>query len=205
MHIVLQDQPRGRDGPQQIVQIRFRRGSLLGVRLGAEVLHDHFLDVAVLLVQIADRDQRLQSLRTRLADADQDAGGEWHRKFAGVPHHLQPHRRQLVGRAVMHATWLAQSLAAGLQHDAHAGGDFTQRGNFLARHDAGIDVRQQAGFLQHQRAHLAQVLDRCLVAQLCQRLARRAVAQFRLVAQGEQRFGAARRGTGTSDRQHVVR
>jgi hypothetical protein len=70
VHIILQDQPRGRDGPQQIVEIRFRRGSLLGIRLGAEVLHDHFLDVAVLFVQIADRHQRLQPLRTRLANAD---------------------------------------------------------------------------------------------------------------------------------------
>ena len=110
-----------------------------------------------------------------------------------MPHHLQPHRRQLVGRAVMHAAWLAQPLAAGFQHDAHAGGDFAQRGNLLARHDAGIDVRQQAGFLQHQRAHLAQVLDRRLVAQLRQSLARRAVTQFRLVAEGEQRLGAAGR------------
>ena len=155
-------------------------------------------------MQIADRHQRFQPLRARFADADQDAGGERHRQFAGEAHHLQPHRGRLVGRAVMHAARLAQTLAARFQHDALAGRHLAQRRDLLARHDAGIDVRQQAGLLQHQRAHLAQVADRRLVPQRRQCLARGAVAQFRLVAQGEQRLGAAGRGAGAGDRQHLL-
>ena len=41
--------------------------------LGAEILHDDFLDVAVRAVQIAQCQQRLDALAPRLADADQDA------------------------------------------------------------------------------------------------------------------------------------
>ena len=153
-------------------------------------------------MQIADRDQQFQPLRTRFADADQDAGGERHRQFAGHPHHLQPHRRRLVGRAVVHAARLAQPVAARFQHDAHARRHLAQRSDLVARHHAGIDVRQQPGLLQHQRAHLAQIGDGRIVPERRQRLARGAVAQFRLVAQGEQRLGAARRGAGASDAQH---
>ena len=205
VHIIRQDQPRRGDAPQQIVEVRFRRRRALGVRLGAEVLHDHFLDVAVARMQIADREQRLQPLRARFADADQYAGGERHRQFAGDAHHLQPYRGRLVRRAVMHTTRLAQTIAAQLQHDAHAGRHLAQRRDLVARHHAGIDVRQQPGLLQHQRAHLAQVLNRRVVPQRRQCLARGAIAQFRLVAQGEQRLGAARRGAGAGDRQHCLR
>ena len=40
--------------------------------LRAEVLDDHLLDVAVALVEVADREQRLDPLLARLADPDQD-------------------------------------------------------------------------------------------------------------------------------------
>jgi len=43
------------------------------VRLGAEVLDDHLLDVAVLLVQLAQRQERLHPLDRGLADPDQDS------------------------------------------------------------------------------------------------------------------------------------
>ncbi len=77
-------------------------------------------------------------------------------------------------------------------------------GDFLTRHDAGVHVRQQRGFLQHQRAHCPQVADRRVVPQFRQSLPRRAVAKFGLVAEGEQRLGAARRLTRAGDGQHLV-
>ena len=49
------------------------RGGHAGVGLGAEILDDDFLDVAVALVQVAQRQQRLDALAPGLADADQDA------------------------------------------------------------------------------------------------------------------------------------
>ena len=70
--------------------------------LGAEVLDDDFLDVAVALVQVARcASSALDALGARLADADQDAGGERHAQLAGRRDRRQPHRRQLVGRAEM--------------------------------------------------------------------------------------------------------
>ena len=77
-------------------------------------------------------------------------------------------------------------------------------GDLLARHDAGIGVRQQAGLAQHQAAHRGEILDGGGVAQRRQRIARRLVAQLRLVAQGEQRLGAARRLAGAGDGEHLV-
>ena len=65
--------------------------------LGAEVLDDDLLHVAVTLVQIADREQRLDALEARLADADQNAGGERHARFARQADRLEPTRRNLVG------------------------------------------------------------------------------------------------------------
>ena len=56
-----------------IVQRRLRRIGHARAGLGAEVLDDDFLDVAVALVHVADREQGLDALGARLADADQDA------------------------------------------------------------------------------------------------------------------------------------
>ena len=115
---------------------------------------------------------------------------------------LQPHRRLLVGRAVVHAAlsrtaarWSLSSMMPWLARD------LAQRRDLLARHDAGIGVRQQAGLAQHQRAHRGEIGDRRLVAERVERLARRAVAQLGLVAEREQRLVAAGRLAGAGDRQ----
>ena len=155
-------------------------------------------------MQIANRLEGLDSLFARLADADQDAGGERHLQFAGQPDRLQAHRRMLVGRAEMDAALFTKSLAGRFEHDALAGGDSAQRGDLLARHDAGIGVRQQAGLAQHQAAHRGQILDRGSVAERGQRIARRGVAQLRLVTQGEQRLGAARRLARAGDGEDLI-
>jgi hypothetical protein len=65
-------------------------------------------------------------------------------------------------------------------------------------------VRQQGGLAQHQRTHGDEVLDGRGIPQRGQGLARRAVAQLRLVAQREQGLGAAGRLAGAGDRQHLV-
>ena len=85
-------------------------------------------------------------------------------------------------------------------------GDLAQAGDVLARHHAGIDVRQQAGLVEHQLAHRGQIVDRRGVAQRGERIARRRVAQLGLVAEREQRFVCSRRGcAGAGDLQHLVR
>ena len=117
---------------------------------------------------------------------------------------LQPRLRVLVRAAVVDLAGLAQPRARAFQHDALAGGDGAQGGDLVAVHHAGVGVRQQPGLLQHQRAHGGQVGDGRLVPQRRQRLPRLAPAQLRLVAQGEQRLGAAGRGARAGDRQHLL-
>src|SRR2546429_4386594 len=46
------------------------------LRLCAKVLHDHFLNVTVLFMHLADRQQRVDPFLHRFADPDQNAGRE---------------------------------------------------------------------------------------------------------------------------------
>ena len=84
-------------------------------------------------------------------------------------------------------------------------GDIPQAGDLGPAHDSGIGVRQQSGLAQHQRAHRLKIIDRGFVPERVERLARGAVAKLGLVAQREQRLGAARGRARASDRQHFVR
>ena len=205
VHIVRQDQTSRRDAPEFVVQIGLFGIRPLGVGLGTKILHDHFLDVTVVFVQVADGVQRVQPFRSRFANADQDAGREGHREFAGQTQSFQAGRRMFVGRTVVHATMFAQTFAGRFQHHPLADGYLPQRRNLIGGHHTGIDVRQQRGFLQHQSTHRAQIGNRRGITQSVQCFARRAIAQFRLVAQREQGFRAACRLTGPRDRQHFVR
>ena len=56
-HLRAEDQARHGDGPQQIVERRFRRVGHQRVGLGAEILDDDFLDMAVALMQIPQGQQ----------------------------------------------------------------------------------------------------------------------------------------------------
>ena len=55
VHIHRQHQTRDGDRPQQVLQVGLVRVGPFGVGLGAEILHDHFLDVPVARMQVADR------------------------------------------------------------------------------------------------------------------------------------------------------
>ena len=105
-----EDQPRDGDGPEMVVEIGLGRLRHARPGLGAEILDDDLLQVAVAVVQVAQRQQRLDALAPGLADADQDAGGERHRRLAGGADGLEPQRRVLVGRAEMRPAAAAQPL-----------------------------------------------------------------------------------------------
>ena len=107
VHRRAKDQAGGGDGPKQIIQIGFFGVGALGVRLGAEILHDHFLDVTVLGMQVGDCHQAVQPFLAGFADADQDAGGERNFRFPGEANGFQPHRRALVRRTIMHPAGFA--------------------------------------------------------------------------------------------------
>ena len=98
-HVERHQQARHRDRPEVIVERGLRRVGHLRAGLGAEVLHDHLLQVPVALVQVAQREQRLDALAARLADADQDAARVRDREAPGAVDRVQAHVGQLVGRA----------------------------------------------------------------------------------------------------------
>ena len=95
---------------------------------GAEILDDDFLDVAVALVQLAQRQQRLDALAPRLADADQDAGGERHALLRPPPQSWRGARPgTLSGEPKCGPPRSRQPLATRLQHDALRDRDLAQR------------------------------------------------------------------------------
>ena len=159
----------------------------------------------------ADREDRLRPLGEVLADADQQSGGERDRQPAGVLEHPQPDRRVLVGRAVVGLALLREQPGrGGLQHHPHRRRDRLEPVQLLPRHDAGVEVRQQAGLLEHPDRHRPHVGQRRVVALLVEPLPRLGPAVLGPVAQGEQRLQApqlptlrgrcrgSRRGRGTA-------
>ena len=139
------------DGPQKVVEIGLVGVGALGVGLGAEILDDDFLDVAVrscrsrIASSASMRSSRVSPMPIRMpvvngtfsSPASRIVSSRTAGCLSGEPKCAPPfsHSRSLVD----------------LQHDALADGDRAQAGDLLARHDAGIGVRQQAGLAQHQR------------------------------------------------------
>jgi hypothetical protein len=55
------------------------------VGLGTEILDDELLNVTIPVLDRPQREQRLDDLAARLADADQEPGGKGHRELARGP------------------------------------------------------------------------------------------------------------------------
>ena len=198
-----EDQPRGRGGPEQLVERRLRVAGHLRPRLGAEVLDDHLLDVSVPLRQVGDRLDRLDPFRPRLADADQDAGRERNRQLSGEVDRLEAAGGELVRRAVVRQPAPREPVGRRLQHQPHGDGDLAQRRQILAGHDARVEMREETGLLQDEPGAALEVLDRRLAAELRELVPRRAVAELRLVAEGEERLAAAGGRARPGDLEHL--
>src|SRR6185369_7858359 len=106
-----------------------------------EVLYDDFLNVTVALVEIADGQQTVGALFLRLADADQDPGGERDFQLAGVRDRTQADDRVLVRRRVMRAAASSQARADVLQHQTHADVHGPQQLELRDRQYTGVGVR----------------------------------------------------------------
>ena len=104
----------------------------------------------------------------------------------------------------MRAASLRQPLRRRLEHDPLGHRDAAEQGQLLARHDTRIRVRQEPGLGEDELAHPRQVLDRRLAAELGELLAGGAVAELRLVAEGEERLVAAGRRACPCDLEHLV-
>ena len=133
---------RGGYGPQQFFMrgMGHARHSCSG--LGTKVLNDDFLYVAVPLMQITYRDQRIDALLPCLANADEDAGGERDAQLARQPQYFQTRRRMFIRRAEVRPAFFAQTRRCALQHHALRCADFTQFHHLVARQYAGIHMRQ---------------------------------------------------------------
>ena len=196
-HLGPHDQSRDRHRRHEVVEARVRRRRHRGVVLGPEVLHDHFLDVAELLVGAPDRVDGLGALNQRLPDADQQTRGERNGQSARVGQGAQPNLRILVRAAVMGlALGLEQPPRRGLQHHAHRRGHRLEPGELRPTHDAGVQVWQQAGLLQHPDRHRPHVVKGRVVAAFVEPLPGLVPSGLRAVAEGEQgllatEFGAA--------------
>ncbi len=160
-----EDQPGDGDRPQMVGLVGLGRRRHARAGLGPEILDDDFLDVAVALVEIAQRQQRLDALDPGLADADEDPRGERHRRLAGRRDRREPPRRRLVGRAEMRPAAARQALGGAFQHDPLRHRDRAQPLDLVPAHDAGIEMRQEPGFLQHQRRHFGEIGERRVVAE----------------------------------------
>ena len=165
-HLVGQDQPRHRERPQVLVERRLGRVDHLGAGLGAEVLDDHLLEMAVLGVQLAQRQQRLDLFAASLADADQDARRGWDLVRAHPAQRVEAHRGLLIGRAVVRHALLAQPSARRLEHDPLARRPRTRGRQFCVAEDAGVGVGQQAGLGEHPLHAVHEIGDGRLEAEL---------------------------------------
>ena len=205
-HARAQDQARHGDGGEELVPIRVVDGPHRGVRLGAEVLDDHLLQVPELAVQRGQRQQTLGALGPVLPDSHQDPRGERHRQAPGVGEGAQPHGRVLVGAAVVRLAGCGEQAGrGGLEHHPHRRRDRLEPGQLRPAHHAGVEVRQQAGLLEDADRHGPHIVERRRVAARVQPLASLRPPVLRPVPQREQRLLAPGLGAAAAQLHHLVR
>ena len=107
-----------------------------------EVLEDHLLDVAVLVMNRGQRLQRFDPLSLGLADPDEYPAREWDLQFPGGPDRLQAACWMLGGRARVDG--LHQTLRHRLQHQPLRSRHLTQPRQILAGEHTEVRVRQEA-------------------------------------------------------------
>ena len=125
---------------------------------------------------------------------------------AGVLEHPQPDRGVLVRAAEVRPALLGEQPGrGGLQHHAHRRRDRLEPLEVLPGQHARVEVRQQAGLLQHPDRHGPDVGQRVVVAVRVQPFPGLRPAVLGPVAQGEQRLLAAQRRPLGGDLEHLVR
>ena len=83
VHLRTEHQPGRGDGPEVLVGVAGLVAVHRSAGLRQEVLHDDLLHVTVPGVALGDREERVDPLLARLADAHEDPGGERHLRAAG--------------------------------------------------------------------------------------------------------------------------
>ena len=96
-HAGSEDQPGGGDGPELLLECGLGRAGHFGAGLALEILDDEFLQMPVLVMNLPQREQRIDALPAGFADADQQPRGHRDPKFAGGAQRRESHGRRLVG------------------------------------------------------------------------------------------------------------
>ena len=200
MDVGREDEPGQRDRIEMDVVGARWRGVHGGTRLGQEVLDDHLLHVAVALMQCRDGLERFDASGARLADADEDAGGEGDGEPTCGVERGQATGRGLVGRAAM----TVERGVERLEHHALRRAHGPQCRQLVVRERAGVGVRQEPGLLDDQPAHRREVVERRCEPVLGQPRRGHGVARLRALAQGEQGFVTAGRGARARDRENLL-
>ncbi len=151
-----------------------------------------------------NREQRVEPLLGRLAEADEDAGRERDAGAAGGFERGEAAGRGLVGRAVVRAAGLVEPVGERLQHHPLRRADGPEPLELGLAECPGVGVGEQSGLLEHRPARRLEVVDRRRVAVGGEPLRGDRVAVLRPLAEGEQRLVAPERGAGPGDRQHLV-
>ena len=111
----------------------------------------------------------------------------------------------LVRGPVVDAAALAEPRRSALEHDPGRYRHRTQPAKVVGGEHARIHVREEPGLLEDDPAHGDEIVDGGLVPEAGELLARRPVAELRLVAEGEERLAAAGPFAGLGDGEHFVR
>src|SRR5262245_45046785 len=111
------------------------------IRLDSKVLHDDFLDVAIALMQVADGEQRVNSLLPCFSDTDENTCREGNMELAGFFHGTKPNRGFFVRGVEVRSAGQHKSVTYTLQHEAYADIDFFQSLKIRPAHDAGVGMR----------------------------------------------------------------
>ena len=205
MDVVGEHETGDRDRPEELVGRA--RARLVHRRAGLreEVLHDHFLHVAVAAVRCRDRLERLDAFGARLADADEDPGGERDAGASGGVERGQPALGCLVGCTGVRAAVVAEPSGQRLDHHPLRRADRPELFELGLRERTRVGVGEQTGFLEHEAGDVGEVVDRRGVPGRGEPLGRRGIPHFRLFAEGEERFGATELCALPRDREHFFR
>lgn len=194
-HSRAEHQPGDRDRRQVILDSGVGNRCHCGVFLGPEALHDHFLDVAKLFVQLTNRMQRVSPLGQRLTDADQQTGGKRYGKPTCVGQSAQPHRRVFVRAAIVREAFgFEQPPRRRLQHHAHRRRHRFEQRHLRPAHHPRIQVRQEPGLFEHPDRHGPHISQRGVIPALAQPLLRLWPTLLGTIPKGEQGLFAAELG-----------
>ena len=149
---------------------------------------------------------RSESTRSaqRLADADQDAGGEGDAELARQRDGPQPAAGTLSGRAIVRgpgASSRSESVSSMMPMLTLTSRSAAQ---IALAHEPGVGVGEEAGLLDHRDARGAKVAERGAMAVTLQEIAVLGEDGFRAVAEREERFFGAELLAALAERKHLV-